>query len=95
MLQRKFVCYSMVLAIGLLSVSNLFAGWFVHSNTVGIGIPPDLTSVFEVDLNRHWQHEVWENVAGKWNYRALVGFRASHFGHTHQGNGSKSCGTNL
>jgi hypothetical protein len=65
MLFRKFVCYLMVFAIGIGSVGDLYALWWIHSIVVQ-GTPLSLTSSIEVDLNRHWEYKVQEKKGFSW-----------------------------
>lgn len=68
MFVRKFVCYFMVLTIGLSSVGNLFGAWAIYSNYLNGGTPPSLISEWEVDANYHWSHKVSELVT-TWQHR--------------------------
>ncbi len=68
MFVRKFVCYVMVFAIGIGSVGNLFAGWTIWSISFS-GSPSLLTTMFEVERNRHWSYTVSEKVSETWYHR--------------------------
>jgi hypothetical protein len=75
MFVRTFVCYVLVFTLAFGSVGNLFAGWHIWSNVVSYAVPPgQLTSMWEVDANRHWEHRLYEwmpaGFGGVWAYRA-------------------------
>lgn len=60
MFVRMIVCYAMVFTITFGGVGNLFAGWHIWSNVVSYAVPPgNLTSMWEVDANRHWEHKLY------------------------------------